>query len=86
MYGEAKTIFCTGPTRAAKTGQKSLVPALYKPNEPTKEETLSFVLFESKFSSVSTVSQQGPPFSMYCSLPGRNLVKMNQDVLNKMNL
>ncbi len=31
--------FCTGPIRAAKAGQKSLVPA--KPNEPSKEGPLS---------------------------------------------
>jgi hypothetical protein len=28
-----------------------------EPNEPTKEEPLSFVLFESPFASVSTVSK-----------------------------
>jgi hypothetical protein len=51
VYGEEK-MFCTGPTRAAGSEQKSLVPALqYKPNEPTKKEPLSFVRFESPFTS-----------------------------------
>ncbi len=27
VYGEEKNILCTGPTRAAKAGQKSLVTA-----------------------------------------------------------
>jgi hypothetical protein len=31
-----------------------------KPNEPTKEGPLSFVLFESQFTSVSTVSRGHP--------------------------
>ncbi len=43
-YGEEKT-FCTGPTRAAKAEQKSLVPH-DKPNEPTKKGPLPFVHFE----------------------------------------
>ncbi len=44
VYGE-KNIFCTGPTRAAKAEQKSLVPAL-QPNEPTKKGPPPFVLSE----------------------------------------
>jgi hypothetical protein len=51
---EEKNSF-TGPTRAAKAEQKSLVPAP-QAQEPNKEEPLSFVLFESPFTSVSTVS------------------------------
>jgi hypothetical protein len=38
-----------------------------KPNEPIRDGPLSFVLFESPFSSVSTLSQQGPPFSSLSS-------------------
>jgi hypothetical protein len=54
MYGEEK-IFCTGLARAAKAAQKSLLPA--RQAQPTKEGHLSFVLFESPFTSVSTVSR-----------------------------
>jgi hypothetical protein len=58
VYDE-ETIFYTGPTRPAKTGQKSL----YwddEPNEPTKERLLSYVLLESPFASISTVSRGHP--------------------------
>jgi hypothetical protein len=51
-----KKYYVLEPTRAAKTGQKSLVQT-DKPNEPTKKGPLSFVLFESPFTSVSTVSR-----------------------------
>jgi hypothetical protein len=47
-------IFCTGPTRAAKAEQKSCTGT---PSELTKEKPLLFVLFESPFTSVSTVSR-----------------------------
>jgi hypothetical protein len=50
-------IFSPGPTRAAKAEQKN---RQNKPIEPTKEEPLSFVLFESPFTSVSTVSRGHP--------------------------
>jgi hypothetical protein len=50
-----KKVFCTGPTRAAKAGQKSLVPA-----RRAKEGPLSFVLSESPFASESTVSRGHP--------------------------
>jgi hypothetical protein len=56
---------CTGPTRAAKAN-KDLLYRHDKRKEPTKEGPLSFVLFESPFSSVSTVSKDHP-----CSLSGR---------------
>jgi hypothetical protein len=52
----------TGLTRAAKARQKSTV--LYwheEPDEPTKEEPLSYVLQESLFASVSTVSSRDHP-------------------------
>ncbi len=42
-------------------GKKSFVPPYHdKTNEPTKEGPLSFVLFESPFASVSTVSRSHP--------------------------
>jgi hypothetical protein len=47
VYGEEK-IFCTRPIRAAKTEQKSLLPAT-QAKKPTREGPLSFVLFESPF-------------------------------------
>ncbi len=41
-----KKIFCTGPTREAKAGQKSLIPA--RQTQRTRQgRTLSFVLFKS---------------------------------------
>ncbi len=47
VYGKEK-IFCVGLTRSAKAGQIRLY--LHdKPNEPTTEGPLSFVLFESPF-------------------------------------
>jgi hypothetical protein len=59
VYGEEKNIlYCA---EAAKAEQK--YPCMYwqgKPNEPTKEGPLSFVLFESPFTSVSTVSRGYP--------------------------
>jgi hypothetical protein len=55
VYGEEK-IICSRPTRAAKAGQ-NLMYKHDKPNEPTKESPLSFVLFRSPFTSVSTVSR-----------------------------
>jgi hypothetical protein len=55
VYDEVK-IFCTGPTRAAKAGLK-LLYRHDKPNETAKEGPLTFVLFESPFTSVSTVTR-----------------------------
>jgi hypothetical protein len=51
-----KKIFSTGPTRATKAEQ-NLLYWHGKPNEPTKEGPFSFVLLESPFTSVSTVSR-----------------------------
>jgi hypothetical protein len=54
VYGEEKTaVFCTEPTRAAKA-EKNLLYRHGKPNKPRKGP-LSLVLFESPFTSVSTV-------------------------------
>jgi hypothetical protein len=61
MYVEEK-IFCTGPTRAAKT-DKNLLYRHNKSNETTKEGLFSLALFESPFTSVATVSWGHPPFS-----------------------
>jgi hypothetical protein len=58
VYSDKK-IFCLGLTRAAKVEQKSIVPER-ESNEQTKEGSLSFVLFESSFTSVSTVSRGLP--------------------------
>jgi hypothetical protein len=59
MYGKQKQLYwAIGPTRALKGDQKSLVPA--RQAQPTKEGALSFVLFESPFTSVSTVSRGYP--------------------------
>jgi hypothetical protein len=55
VYGEEKLI-CSRPTRSAST---RIYPKNQhvKPNEPTKDGPLSFVLFEFPFTSVSTVSR-----------------------------
>jgi hypothetical protein len=50
VYGEEKNILYLADYRAAKAEQKSLVPA----------RSFSFVLFESPFNSVSTVSRGHP--------------------------
>jgi hypothetical protein len=54
-----------GPTKATKEEQKFLLPPRHdKPNEPTKEGPLSFVLFESPFPiHHSFNSQQVPSLS-----------------------
>ncbi len=57
VYGEK--IFCTGPTGAAKTGQKSFVQAR-QGQRNNQEGPLPFVLFESRFISVSKVSRATP--------------------------
>ncbi len=58
VYGEEKNK-CTGPTRAGKARQKPLYRHNY-PNEPTKQGPHSFVLIESPFATVSTVSRGHP--------------------------
>jgi hypothetical protein len=55
-----KTIFCVGLTRAAKAGQKSLVPARQAQRNNQVRTPFHFVLFESPFASVSTVSKGHP--------------------------
>jgi hypothetical protein len=55
-----KKIFSTGPTIEQSRQDKNLLFRPDKPNEATEEEPLSFVLFESPFASVSTVSRGHP--------------------------
>ncbi len=55
VYGEGKQIFCTG--------NKSLFYQHVKPNEPTKEGPLSFVLFESPLTSQFQLSAGVTPLS-----------------------
>ncbi len=55
MYSEDKNILYW-PTSAAKTEQKSLVPARRR----TTQGPLSFLLVETPFTSVSTVSRSHP--------------------------
>jgi hypothetical protein len=52
---EKKNILYRADYRAPKAEQKSLV--CDKPNEPAKKGSLSFVLFESPFTSVSTAGK-----------------------------
>jgi hypothetical protein len=51
-----KIIFFTGLIRAAKAGQKSIVPA----RQANQGRPLSFVFFETPFTSNSTVSRVHP--------------------------
>jgi hypothetical protein len=44
-----------------KKEEQNLLHRHYKPNKPTKKGPLSFVLFESPFTTDSTVSGGGPP-------------------------
>ncbi len=76
VYGEKK-IFCTGPTRAAETKQKSLVQYQHhEPKESTKEGPLSFVLWIPIHLSFN--SQQGPVLS---SLSGLNMELLTGHIL-----
>jgi hypothetical protein len=58
VYGEEKYFVLGGPEQPWK--DKNLFYRHYEPNEPTKAGPLSFVLFESPFTSVSTVSRAHP--------------------------
>ncbi len=53
-------IFCTEPIRTAKAGQTLVYRHDWSNGPPTKEGPLSFVLNESPFASVSTVSRGHP--------------------------
>jgi hypothetical protein len=59
VYGEENNILYCELSRAVKAEQ-NLLYRHDKPNEPTKEGSLSFVLLESPFTSVSTVSRGHP--------------------------
>ena len=52
--------FVMGQPKQPRAEQNSIVPRHDKPNEPTKDGPLSFVLFESPFTSVSTVNRGHP--------------------------
>ncbi len=67
VYGEKKKYFVPGPTRAVKA-EINLLYRHDNPNELTKKGPLSFVLFETPFTSVLTV-RRGPPQSSLCVLP-----------------
>jgi hypothetical protein len=58
MYGEEKNILYHGPTRAAKAEQKS--QQTNKLNKPTKEGPVSFVFFESSFTSFQKSAEATP--------------------------
>ncbi len=58
VYGEEK-IFGTGRLEQLRLN-RNLLYRYGKPNEPTKEGPLTFVLFESPFTSVSIVSRATP--------------------------
>ncbi len=56
-----KIIFCTGLTRAAKAGQKSIVPA--RKAQRTNQGMTSFICTPRVPVCLSFDSQQGPPLS-----------------------
>ncbi len=58
-WANEETIFCTGPSRTTKEGQKSLVPA-WRAQKANQRRTPYIVLLESPFASVSTVSRGHP--------------------------
>jgi hypothetical protein len=58
VYGEEKNILYRADQ--SSPGRKKVLYRHDKPNEPTKERPLSFVLFESPFNSVSTDSRGHP--------------------------
>jgi hypothetical protein len=58
VYGE-ENYFVLGPEQPRKN--KNLLNQHDKPNKPTKEGPFSFVILESPFTSVSTVSRGHPP-------------------------
>jgi hypothetical protein len=66
VMGTKELKLCTvrgGPIEQLRQN-KNLLYRHDKPNEPTKKEPLSFVLFELSFTSVSTVSRGRPTFSL----------------------
>jgi hypothetical protein len=60
VYGEER-YFVLGRLEQQRQN-KNLLYRHDKPNEPTMDGPLSFVLFESPFTSVSTVSRGNPSF------------------------
>ncbi len=62
VYGEEQNIFYWAHYRAAKAGQKFLVPARWA--QQTNQH--SYALLESPFASVSTVSTGHPLYSLSC--------------------
>ncbi len=59
VYGEEKKYFVLGRIEQPSKN-KNLLYRHDKPNEPTNSGPLSFVLFESPFTSVSTVGRNHP--------------------------
>jgi hypothetical protein len=59
VYGEEKKCFVLGRLEQPRQN-KNILYRHDKPNEPTKEKPLSFVLFEFSFTSVSTVRRATP--------------------------
>ncbi len=63
-----KKYFFTGPTRAVKAGQKSLVLALWAPNEPTPVEVLreppTFTLFQIQYESPLSLALCSEPIKV----------------------
>jgi hypothetical protein len=59
MYGEGKKYVVLG-RQGQPRQNKNLLDLHDKPNEPSKKGPLSFVLFESPITSISTVSRGHP--------------------------
>jgi hypothetical protein len=60
VYGEEKKILCTVGRIEQPRQDKNLLYRHEEPNEPNEEGPLLFVLFESPFAPVSTVSRDHP--------------------------
>jgi hypothetical protein len=73
---------CSGPTKEQPRLDKNLLYRHDKPNKPTKERPLSFALFESPFTSVSTVNRGQPSLvsQVFNEIPpasSKNLLKFD---------
>jgi hypothetical protein len=67
MCGEENFLFVLGQLEKPRQN-KNLLYQHGKSNEPTKEGPLSFVLFESPFTSVSKVSRGHPSLVSMCMI------------------
>jgi hypothetical protein len=77
VSGEEKNILYW-PTREAKADQ-NLLYRHDKPNDPTKKEPISFVHFETPFTSVSTFSRGHPSLFSLVAAMHRFAIETQED-------